>query len=359
MKYLLNCALIMSCVLLAGPLVAQENGDAGRVESERRLAEEARRQADAAARDAESARADAETERRIVEREVVTIDEEMREAEARLEEAARRIAELSTRRLPRLGSGHAWEFAFGSRPMLGISIDNEAGDGPVEGVVVRSVTPGGAAFDAGLRAGDVLTSINDESLAAENSDKANHRLLEFMEGVEEGDSLEIEYLRDGRVGSVELSPRVSEARRFAFAMPGPAPVAPLAPLAPAPGNHFFWRGGGWADMEMVPLTAGLGRYFGTDKGLLVVRAPGDEAFQLQDGDVIRSIGGREPDSVSHAVRILGSYQPGEKLEIEIMRDKRRRTLEIEMPDNRQSRSPAAVPLAPSPDVIVRRQGERR
>jgi S1-C subfamily serine protease len=89
-------------------------------------------------------------------------------------------------------------------------------------------------------------------------------------------------------------------------------------------------------MEMVSLTEDLGRYFGTDKGLLIVRAPEDESLKLRDGDVIRTIDGREPASVTHAMRILGSYQSGETLEIEIMRDKKRLTVSVEMPDNRQS-----------------------
>ena len=90
---------------------------------------------------------------------------------------------------------------------------------------------------------------------------------------------------------------------------------------------------GIGDMEMVSLTEGLGRYFGTDEGLLIVRAPENvDTYKLQDGDVILNIDGREPRSVSHALRILGSYQSGEALSIRIMRDKRARTLEIEIPD---------------------------
>ena len=46
-----------------------------------------------------------------------------------------------------------------------------------------------------------------------------------------------------------------------------------------------WRGG-WADLEVVKLTERLGRYFGTDEGLLVISAPESNAFKLQDGDVI-------------------------------------------------------------------------
>ncbi len=89
-------------------------------------------------------------------------------------------------------------------------------------------------------------------------------------------------------------------------------------------------------MELAPLTERLGSYFGTDEGLLVVRAPDDEDLMLEDGDVILSIDGRKPASISHAMRILRSYEGGEELKMEIMRDKRKRTVSIEMPDNRRS-----------------------
>ncbi|MDA1063873.1 MAG: PDZ domain-containing protein [Proteobacteria bacterium] len=98
-------------------------------------------------------------------------------------------------------------------------------------------------------------------------------------------------------------------------------------------------------MELVELNAGLGKYFGTEQGLLVVNAPESKALQLEDGDVIQKIDGREPTSVRHALRILGSYQSGETLQLEIMRDKKRRTLEVEVPDGMTSGlMPAPAPM---------------
>lgn len=279
----------------------------------------------------------------VVQHELRGVEEEMRLAEARLEEAARRIAELSSQRLSGFG-GQEFAFAFGNRPRLGINIEADSEDGPVEGVAVRGVSPGGPAFDAGLRAGDTVTAVGEQSLNAANSAEAAEKLMAYMENADPDKELELEYLRDGAVASVRIKPRAGNAQSYVFrvapnAPHAPhAPVAPLPRIAPAPGvqEFFFWHGdGGWADMEMVPLTEGLGRYFGTDKGLLVVRAPEDDTLKLEDGDVIQSIDGREPDSIGHAVRILGSYQPGETLKIDIMRDKRKRTLDIEIPDNRQ------------------------
>jgi PDZ domain-containing secreted protein len=107
-------------------------------------------------------------------------------------------------------------------------------------------------------------------------------------------------------------------------------------------------------MEIVQLTEGLGRYFGTDEGLLIVRAPDNKEWKLQDGDVIRSIDGRKPTTVNHAMRILGSYESGETVNIEIMRDKRKQTISFEVPDNHRSAlAPVVAPHAlAAPSVIV-------
>ncbi len=183
-----------------------------------------------------------------------------------------------------------------------------------------------------------------------------------MEGVEEGDVLKLEYLRDGKVGSVEVEPRPVEMQAYSFfGMPKDFKM-PRVPHDVQVAPHlekfeFRWLGNAWGDMELVELSEGLGKYFGTDSGVLVVSAPESDALKLEDGDVIQKIDGREPTSVRHALRILSSYQPGEGLEIEVMRDKRKRTLEIQMPDDRRSMlvpkappvRPAAAP-APAPKV---------
>jgi len=84
-------------------------------------------------------------------------------------------------------------------------------------------------------------------------------------------------------------------------------------------------------MELTALTPQLGRYFGTDRGVLVVRAPKHGALKLQDGDVILSIGGRTPASSSQAIRILTSYDPGEKISLVILRDHHRIDITASLP----------------------------
>jgi hypothetical protein len=57
------------------------------------------------------------------------------------------------------------------------------------------------------------------------------------------------------------------------------------------------------------------------------------------------------------MRILGSYEPGEKLVLDIMRDKRRSTIEVEVPDDRTSRhlprqlQPAPLEIPPLPSLV--------
>jgi C-terminal processing protease CtpA/Prc len=297
------------------------------------------------------------------------MDRQLMEAEERIAEAARQIAEITRKRLPRMVEIEK-RFELSDKPRLGVTIDSDgknADSGPVEGVVIMGVTPGSAASDAGLRSGDVLTSINDESLSANNSRVANDRLLDFMQGVEVGDVLKVEYLRDGKVGSVEVEPRAVDRNMFVwrddggFVMPG-VPHAPGAPgvISKFKMDYGFpWARTGMGELELVELNAGLGRYFGTDKGLLVINAPESDVFELQDGDVIQSIDGREPKDVRHAMRILSSYQSGEKLKLGIMRDKKKRTLDVEIPADHHGMlfdshddvvRPTKAPRSPAPPV---------
>ena len=304
------------------------------------------------------AQSDDEERLREMEAREVEIQEKLRAAEARMAEAAREIAEITKERLPRIAEIER-RFAWSSKPRLGVTIETSDEAGPVEGVSVLGVSPGSAASDAGLRPGDVLTSVNDESLSAENAEAANMRLLDFMNGVEEGDVLKIGYLRDGKSGSVEVEPRIVADNAFIWAGEGgPKDLhAVKPPIAPEMIERFKmefgspWAHTGLGDLELVELNEGLGRYFGTDRGLLVVKAPKSDAFDLEDGDVIQNIDGREPKDVRHALRILGSYAAGEKLKLGIMRDKKRVTIDVEIPADYHGRvAPASEFAAPTVPV---------
>jgi S1-C subfamily serine protease len=113
--------------------------------------------------------------------------------------------------------------------------------------------------------------------------------------------------------------------------------------------------GPMADMELARLTPGLGRYFGTDSGVLVVHAPPHGALGLQDGDVILAIAGRKPIDSSHVIRILASYDPGEKIAMEVMRAHRRISITTRMPAEAAAPKRALPMLKgslPGPDPLI-------
>lgn len=58
-------------------------------------------------------------------------------------------------------------------------------------------------------------------------------------------------------------------------------------------------------MELATLTPKLGTYFGTEKGVLVVRSPPDGALKLEEGDVILAIDCRQRTSGSHVTPVPG------------------------------------------------------
>jgi len=219
--------------------------------------------------------------------------------------------------------------------VLGVNIaSGDADSGPVEGVPVVGVSPGGPADVAGLQTGDVLVAIDGEVLTADSAAAASTALIEFMEAANPGDRIDVDYLRDGRsaraaVVAGEFDPSLMRPgfpfRRHLEELGSDIGTQWLQPLVRQ------WRSGVFGGMELVALTPDLGRYFGTEQGILVVRAPASDALPLRDGDVIMKIGGRTAQSPAHAMRILRSYEVGEELVFEIYRDQRRQTVEVVMP----------------------------
>lgn len=225
------------------------------------------------------------------------------------------------------------------RAVLGINIaDGRDSGGPVEGVTVVGVAPGGAADDAGLKVDDVIVEIGAVSLMAASEQEANQTLLDFMTDIAPGDELGIIYLRDGKSGETTLTAEALDPAMMVE--PGFPFIRDLERLGRQLGDEFIepfrWRHHGlFAGMELVAVTPELGRYFGTDYGLLVIRAPTDAVIDLQDGDVIREIGGRTPKDPGHAMRILRSYEPGEEVLIGIMRDQRDHDVAIVFPEREE------------------------
>lgn len=276
-------------------------------------------------------------------------------ARAQLDDAARAVAELSRQLYG--DPGEAMRFALGGPrgSMLGINI---GGPAPDEGVEVMGVSPGGPAEQAGIRTGDVLVAVDGKPLRRSGERGASAQLVEHMRAVEPGRVVKVDYLRGGqwRTASVTAAPAeppiVRVIREHMAVPPGEGMPMPglEALLGPAPA---------FRSLELVALTPKLGHYFGTDTGLLVVRAPSAAGLPLEEGDVLQTIGGRTPENPGHALRILRSYQPGEKVKLGVLRQRRPLVLEAtitavesiggaERRRPPEPRVPAAPPFPPVP-----------
>jgi len=217
------------------------------------------------------------------------------------------------------------------RPKLGILV--ESSDGDPAGALLVAVTPGGPADEAGLEAGDVITHCDGAALAGQDG-RPHEVLIRMLVPKKEGDSVTVDYVRDGETHSATVVLEGLDVDRLIVHGPavwmsregGELPVPP-----DAPGMAWFFPSG-WLDMELVTLNGELGEYFGTDEGVLVVRGPSSRELGLRGGDVILSIDERAVKSPTHAMRILRSYEPEERLSIEIMRHGRRETVEGSVPE---------------------------
>lgn len=247
-------------------------------------------------------------------------------------------------------SGEANVVLSVGRPRMGVLLGSDRWNPETDavGAVLQGITPGGPAEEAGLQTGDIITTADGKSVArtSRQDESPGDKLVAVIRSHEEGDTMHVEYRRGEETRRADVVLRQIESRAYAlgfttdslnrieirtapeiaFAVPQPGEWSFRAPVVEAFLPHR------WLDIELVTLDEELGEYFGTSEGLLVVRAPRDETLGLRSGDVILSLDGREPTDPRHALRIMRSYERGETMNIEIMRDGRRQTVTATVPE---------------------------
>ena len=261
-------------------------------------------------------------------------------ARQRLSEAAHEVAELSGAMMKRHMPDTIRFLGYNpNRAILGIGLgaaDERQRDNGVTvmGVTVMSVSPGGAAANAGIEPGDVITEINGKSLRRDGDRAPRDKLLDEVAKLSPGDKAVLSYERDGKSDKATLTaqplPEFAHFERFRDYRPG-GPDLPVLPDLSSLRSLKALAHRPFGAMELAPITPKLGQYFGTEKGLLVVRAPEDARFKLEDGDVLIDIDGRVPQNSGHAFSILSSYRPGEKFTLNILRQRKKMALSVELP----------------------------
>ena len=261
-------------------------------------------------------------------------DERLEEAKRRLEQAAAEVASLSSEIAQQAMQSFSSAFMGGPpRSIIGVRLEAVSAG---TGAKVLDVSPGGPAEASGVRAGDVIVAVNGVAVKGTAMDVAR-----ILREVPPDTVVRVKVMRDGKPKDMSITARAFDPGKYAFTAPDfnfnyDFDIDP-SQIPGFPGGGPGAMRGGLAGMEVTELTPQLARYFGTDKGLLVVRAPKNDVYKLQDGDVILTIDGRVPTNGSHVTRILRSYQGGERLTIHVMRDRKALDLEVTLPDQSRNR----------------------
>lgn len=327
-KPLSQCVLALHLLTLCTAVLAQASAP----DSKEEVRAEAKREADEA-----------------------TTRKQLAEARERLDKAAREVAELSGR----LGANVRREIRIVEggprRAILGVQIDADPGK---EGARVLSVSPGGPAAEAGLKDNDIIIALDGQPLKGPEADRM---LVTRMRDVKPDQKVKVAVLREGRKHDYVVIARPSREGGFAFTMPDGGGMGEpfVGGFGTGPMIHQF-RGfwpGEFEGLELATITPKLGSYFGVNDGVLVVQAPKDGGFKLEDGDVLQAIDGRKPENGPHALRILRSYRPGESLSLQVLRERKPVTLSIRMPERPERdviwETPGAPPAPPAPPAMSR------
>ena len=268
------------------------------------------------------------------------------------------------------------------RPVIGVVLAPDA----QAGVQIAGVTPEGTAAKAGLKAGDRLLSVNGKLVSGTDAGSRMANARDMLGNLDTKTPVQIGYAREGREASVSLTPQL-DSRVFVWNQEDGSKLMSGGPvfiqqgtdgaiaiesdsievehLGITPGMQTevmrFTRSGDcaggdctapmlaeafrWNGLNLASVDAQLGRYFGTDRGVLVL-SPGEDLAGLQAGDVIRSVAGTPVATPREAMDALRAAPAESKLEVEYLRDKQSARAQVKVPKAIPFRMPAphAAPM---------------
>jgi membrane-associated protease RseP (regulator of RpoE activity) len=306
-------------------------------------------------------------------------------ARSQLDAAAKRYADLAREYGVERGSMEIRQRLL-RKPVIGVLLapDDQAG------VRIAGVTPSSAAAESGLRSGDRIVAIDGKAIAGTDADARIATARAAIAGHDDKSKMQLRYLRDGREATVALAPKPGQSMVFIPGMEGMEPgddlqvmrlpgggynieadkvrgmmpsIAPdirreiirLGPGGDCKGEHckipVLAEALRWNGLNLASVDPALGRYFGTDKGVLVL-STGPELASLQPGDVVRSVAGKPVASPREVMDALRGRETGSKVAVEYLRDRKPATAQLTVPEPMRFPIPPAPPAPPAPPTAA-------
>lgn len=201
-----------------------------------------------------------------------------------------------------------------------------------KGARVERVQPGGPAEKAGIKADDVIVSVDEALVAGEAS------VREWLVDRKAGDRVKLGVLRDGKRQTVEVTlgerPEWKELKGLGALQHDYSPVIPMD------GRKFELEGpammqlagGPRLGVAVLPLTEQLREHFGVEdgKGVLVsavTKGSAAERAGMRAGDIIVTVDGEGIDGAGDIGRALRKGNEAQRtVSVEVVRDRQRQTL---------------------------------
>jgi hypothetical protein len=245
------------------------------------------------------------------------------------------------------------------------------------GVRIAAVSPESPAQKAGLRANDVILSINGKTVSG-NGTAAVDQARGLLGDLKKDQVVKLRYARQGKaydanvkagdIRRVMVYNRDGEDmppmhggdmhKRMMMLPPGVEMeierVGPRGECAKGEkdcGMPNLYQAFRWQGLNLSSIDAGLGRYFGTDKGVLVLSS-GADLKGLQSGDVVLRVAGTVVDSPRDVMRALRDKDAGSQLQMDVLRDRRPASVTVIVPESRplpfMEPPPPPPPAPPAP-----------
>jgi len=205
---------------------------------------------------------------------------------------------------------------------------------PKYGALVAEVMDDSPAEKAGLEDGDLIVSLDDETVRDMND------LIDLLEETKPGDNITLMVMRDGQEKALNVTLGAHEKAKNVYVYKRGSKDDDEFTWTSKDDNKLIWKSKEgqkrpYIGVMLEDLNDQLGKHFGVDDGdgalveEVVEDSPAEKAG-LVAGDVIVAIGDDDVEDSGDAVKAVRRAEPGERLTVTVMRDRRQRQVEVEV-----------------------------